>query len=91
MNKHNEIKCGLIPHSYYNIPTKIYKSFYEQNTEKFLGIFPYGQNLVKMHRKDGQWRNTNRNYTENGFMMKKHLRREENCDRMIDAEKNKRT
>ncbi len=58
---------------YYNIPTKIYKSFYEQNTEKFLGIFPYGQNLVKMHRKDGQWRNTNRNYTENGFMMKKTL------------------
>lgn len=73
MNKHNEIKWGLIPHSYYNIPTKIYKSFYEQNTEKFLGIFPYGQNLVKMHRKDGQWRNTNRNYTENDFMMKKTL------------------
>ena len=39
MNKHNEIKWGLIPHSYYNIPTKIYKSFYEQNTEKFLGIW----------------------------------------------------
>ena len=47
--------------------------FYEENTEKFLGIFPYGQNLVKMHRKDGQWSNTNRNYTENGFMMKKTL------------------
>lgn len=41
MNKHNEIKWGLIPHSYYNIPVKIYKSFYQQNTEKFLDIFPY--------------------------------------------------
>ena len=33
--------AGGTSNSYYNIPVKIYKSFYQQNTEKFLDIFPY--------------------------------------------------
>ena len=61
MNKHNEIKWGLIPHSYYNIPTKIYKSFYEQNTENFLDKLPnqrdFGEDVHKNRQAEGgKWK-----------------------------------
>ena len=48
---------GLIPHSYYNIPTKIYKSFYQQNTEKFLDKLPnqrdFGEDVYKNRQAEG--------------------------------------
>ena len=57
INKHNEIKWGLIPHSYYNIPTKIYKSFYQQNTEKFLDKLSnqrdFGEDVYKNRQAEG--------------------------------------